>query len=303
MKLACMLLLVCPLCYGQATKKMSENKAEEYYEKALEILTNTTHNALSKDLALKALDYSNKAVELNSTKSKYFRIRATSYFHLKNYDSALSNFNNAIRLDSTNSLAWMGKAIVLENTGKFELAKENYLQSLEFSDEPMIIYFNLGMLYSKWDKNDSSIQFYDKVIEMSPDDRSSYTNRGEVKLRARMYKEAIEDFDVAISLDTTDKVSYNNRGLCKFYLKYYKTAILDFEKALSINLGRSFDENYSTDRYSYNNMANSYFGLGNIDKACEYWKTAVQKGYQYKKEWKEIYNIDDPKELIKKFCK
>ena len=75
------------------------------------------------------------------------------------------------------------------------------------------------------------------------------------------------------------------------------------KKALSINLGSSFDQNYNTDKYSYNNMANSYFGLGNIEQACKYWKIAVEKGYTYKPEWKAIYNIDDPKELIKKYCK
>ena len=303
MKLLYLLLLTCPLCYGQQAKKNSAAKAEEYFESALKILTSTTHNALSKDLALEALDHSNKAIALNPNESKYFRTKGTSYFHLKNYDSALISLNEAVRLDPTNSLALMGKAIVLENTGKFEAAKETYLKALAFDDDSVIIYFNLGMLYGKWNKIDSSIKFYDIVINKWPEYRGAYTNRGEAKLQNRMYEEAIADFDEAISLDTTDKISYNNRGLCKFYLKKYQGAIADFEKALSIRLGKSFDENFHTDKYSYNNMANSYFGLGNIEKSCEYWNIAVQKGYQYKKEWKVIYNIDDPKELIKKYCR
>jgi pentatricopeptide repeat protein len=221
---------------------------------------------------------------------------------LEKYDAAIDNFNEAIKIDSTNSLAWMGLGIAYENTERFELAEKNYMKSYQY-DKNSTIMVNLGLLYDKWDKSDLSIKSYDKAIQMDAGCTSAYINRGEIKLRKGLYYGAIADFDIGISLDSLDKLSYNNRGLCKFYLKDYKSAIADFEKALQINLGKSFDENFDTDKYSYNNMANSYMALGNTEKACEFWNIAIQKGYQYQKEWKTIYNIDDPKELIQKHCK
>ncbi|WP_445456441.1 tetratricopeptide repeat protein [Flavobacterium sp. HNIBRBA15423] len=301
MRIFYLFILLNSLCFGQ--NKENEFKAEYYYNKAFEILNNTTHNALSEELSLEALEYSNKAIELNAKNSKYFRVRGTTYFHLKNYDLALNNHNEAIIIDSTNSLAWMGRAIVFENTQRFELAEKSYIKALEFDKDSSAIIFNFGLLYSKWKKIDLSILYYDKAVKLDPEYTSAYINRGDIKLKLGMYKDAVLDFNKAISLDSIDKVSYNNRGLCKFYLKEYQNAILDFEKALNINLGKSFNENFDTDKYSYNNMANSYCYLGNIEKACEFWNIAIQKGYVYKKEWKEIYNIEDPNELIKKYCK
>ncbi|MCU0441455.1 MAG: tetratricopeptide repeat protein [Bacteroidia bacterium] len=162
---------------------------------------------------------------------------------------------------------------------------------------------NLALLYEKWDKIDLSMNAINKAILINPYYSNSYIARGERRRKMGLYKEAISDFSIAIMLDSTNKISFNNRGLCKFYIKDYEEAIFDFEKALSINLGESFVENFETDKYSYNNIANSYFGLGNINRACEYWRLALNKGYQYKSEWKELYNIDDPKLLIEKYCK
>ncbi|CAM4241072.1 tetratricopeptide repeat protein [Flavobacterium terrigena] len=303
MKIYYLLIFITSICFGQKEATENEIKAHYYYKCAYKILNNTTSNALSEDLSLKALDYANKAIELNSKNSKYFRVRGTTYFHLKKYDLALNNHDEAIKIDSTNTLAWMGRAIVYENTNQFELAEKNYFKALEYDSNSSIIPFNLGLLYDKWNKPEQSLKSYDKAIQLDSIYADAYINRGAVKLRSKMYEEAINDFNTAISLNSLDKMSYNNRGLCKFYLKEYKSAIDDFEKALAIKLGKSFDENFDTDKYSYNNIANSYFGLGNNEKACEYWNIAVQKGYKYQKKWKEIYNIDDPNELIKKHCK
>jgi len=302
MKIFYLFIFISSMCLGQNIEEENLIKATSYYESAYKILNNTKNNALSEFLAYKALDYSNKAIELNSKNSNYYRVRGTTYFHLKKYDLALNDHNEAIKIDSTNSLAWMGIAIVYENTNQFELAEKNYFKALEYDKNSFVIHFNLGLLYDKWGNFEQSLKYYNEAIQIESNDSDAYINRGSIKLRNKMYEEAIKDFNMAISIDSLCKMSYNNRGLCEFYLKEYKSAITDFEKALSIKLGTSFDENFDTDKYSYNNIANSYFGLGNVEKACEYWNIAIQKGYKYQKKWKEIYNIDDPNELIKKYC-
>lgn len=301
MKYIHVIILLSTFCFSQ--NKITKNQDDtKYYEAAFKILNSTTNNALSEELSYKALDYINKAIELNSNVSKYYRVKGSAYNHLKKYDVALENHEKAIKIDSTNTLAWMGCAIAYENTNQFELAEKNYLKALELEKNSSVIYFNLGLLYDKWNNKEESLKMYDKAIEFEPKYGDVYINRGSVKLRKKMYEEAIADFNMAISLDSLDKLSYNSRGLCKFYLKQYESAISDFEKALKITLGKSFDENFDTDKYSYNNIANAYFKLNNIEKACEYWNIAIQKGYIYQAKWKEIYNIDDPNELIKKYC-
>jgi tetratricopeptide (TPR) repeat protein len=289
-------------CFNQKKLAAKKNQAESYYLKAFEILNNTSHNALSRTLAEQALVYINQAIVLDSGQSKYFRVKGTAYYHMKDYEQALRYQDKALRLDSTNWLAWMGRGIALENSGQYAAAEQSYLKALSY-EKSSAIYFNLGMVYSKWEKDSLSILYYDQAIKLFPEYGSAYINRGQVKLLMGRYLEAISDFNTGISFDSEDKISYNNRGLCKYYLGQYEDAINDFKKALSIELGESFNENFDTDKYSLNNIANSYFALGNTKEACDFWNKAIQMGYKYRPEWKKEYNIDDPVELIKKYCK
>jgi tetratricopeptide (TPR) repeat protein len=300
-KLLFIILFISSLTFSQKSDK--ELKAELYFRKASEILDRTVHNALSQKLSNEALKYAKKAIELNSKPSRYYSLIGTIYKHLKKNDLGLNNFNIAIKIDSTNFSALTGKAMIFENSNQFSLAEKNYLKALKYDKDPTTIIYNMGLLYSKWGKIDLSLKCYDEVIKKSPEFTSPYINRGELKLQLKLYEDAISDFNVAISLDTINKVSYNNRGLGKFYLKNYNSAISDFEKSISINLGKSFNENYNTDIYAYNNMANAYLAIGNIKKACEFWNVAIRNGYKYQAEWKELYNIENPIELIKIHCK
>lgn len=299
LKILFLLLFISSLSFSQKKKEL---EAEIFYEKANNILEKKVHNALSQELSNKALIYVKKAIELNPKKSKYYSLIGNTYFNLKMDDLAFNNFEKALKIDSTNCSAWIGKAIFFYKAGNYILSENNYKKALQFKDY-YSIYYNLGILYGEWNKLDLALKYYDEAINRSSKFTSAYLNRGKIKLQYKMYNDAILDFDIVISLDSVNKNAFNNRGLCKFYLKDINGAITDFEKSLSINLGKSFDENYNTDEYAYNNMANAYFALGNKSKACEFWYLALQKGYKYQNEWKEQYNIDDPNELIKSNCK
>lgn len=292
-------------CFVTPLNVFSQNNetAELYYDSAYSILNSTINESLSKERSFQAISNSDKAILLNPYQSKYYRVRGGAYLHLKNYDQALYNFIQALNLDSTNSLALMGCGIAFENTNRFELAEKFYFKALRYDSTLSSVYVNLGLMYSKWNKLDFALIAYDRAIEISPNYASAYINRGDLKLKMQRFIDAIADFNIVIQLDSNSKIAYNNRGLCEFYLKNFKQAISDFEKALSIKLGKSFDENFDTDAYSLNNIANSYMSLGNIEKACEYWKLAIEKGYVYNTTWKSIYNIEDPILLIKKYCR
>ncbi len=278
-------------------------KAEKYYEKALEILQNTSENALSQAMAKEALLTIEKAIAIDPTVSKYYRVRGTCYFHLKNKEMSITNYLKAIELDSSNELALMNLAITYENMDSFKWAESYYSKALDYTETPAGIYFNIGLLYHKWGKDTMAIEAFNRVIKLAPGFGDAYSNRGTIYLALKSYEEAIADFDLVIKYNPENKIAYNNRGLCQFYLKRYELAILDYKKAISIKMDKSFKENYSTDAYSYNNLGNCYKALGDDDEACKYWKQAIEKGYVYQKKWKEEYNIDDPKELILKYCK
>lgn len=290
------------ICGCAATQKNSPKKvnAEVYYEKALSILEKTT---ISKSLANKALTYINKAIHSDPSQSKYYCVRGVAYHRSKRYDLALLDYNQTLKLDSTSSLNWVNRAILYENTERYSLAEQDYLKALEYERESISIYLSLTTLYSKWGKDSLFIGSCNNIIRIDPNYRSAYVYRGYVNLKQGNSVKALSDYTIALDLDSNDKISYNNRGLCKYYLKQYEAAIIDFNKALKIKVDVLSYENSKIDGYSYNNIANSYFALGDTEKACIYWHMAIKNEYQYNNEWKIIYHIDDPNELIKTYCK
>ena len=310
----CFILLCCNATWSQNGKSIFEDStfnesdfspieiAEIYYQKAIDILKKNVHNALSDSLANQARKYINYSISIDPTSSEYLRVKGSTFIYTNDFDAALINYNYSITLDSTNLHAWMGKGIALENTYLFEMAEQCYFRAIGEVDLDKSVYLNLGILYRKWGKDSLSIDAYNKSIELNSKSRSAYLNRGIVKLNRKNFSEAIEDFNMAIHIDSTDKLAYNSRGFAKHYLLQYQDAIVDFKRALTIDLGASFDEKFESDSYTYNNLANSYLSIGDIENACIYWRKALENGYVYKIEWKEKYKIADPKELIKQYC-
>lgn len=298
---ACLLLTVF-ICVSFTSDETPNPKAEKYYEKAFNILQNTTANALSQKDAEEALSLIEKAIALDSSVSKYFRVRGTCYKHLKLNDQAIDNYTKAIDLDSTNELAFMNLAIIYENMDSFKLAEFYYNKALDYTEAPASIYFNMGLLYHKWKKDSAAITVLDKIIKLYPNYTDAYINRASAYMALKSYEEAIADLDYVIIHQPDNKMAYNNRGLCQFYLKRYKVAIADYKKSIDIKMDKAFNQNYSTDSYSYNNLGNCYKALGDVDAACKNWKLALQKGYVYQAKWKAEYGIDDPKDLIAKYC-
>lgn len=303
MKKILFLFYILPNIIFAQNQDQKKYEAENYYYQALNILKNDTDNALSIEQANEALRYACLAVDLNPEVSKYYRVKATAYYHLKSYESALINYNQAIRLDSNNLVAWMGRGNVYDQYKNYEEAEKSYLIGLKIDSTVHILYLNLGLIYDRWGKDSLAEVMFGKVIELQPKQIGSYLGRGYMYIEHKKFKEAILDFEVALELDKKSKIALNNIGLCNFYLEDYKKAIKYYKKSLSIDLGDAFNQNYNTDLYTMNNLANTYFKQGNTSKACEYWQMAIDKGYKYQPEWKEIYNIDDPVKLIEQYCK
>ncbi|RNC92758.1 MAG: tetratricopeptide repeat protein [Allomuricauda sp.] len=86
---------------------------------------------------------------------------------------------------------------------------------------------------------------------------------------------------------------FNNLGNSLQRLNYLQNALDYYDKALQIEPKKVF---------SLNGKANTFQKLQQIDSACIYWKKAIDNGYVFKEEWREIWNIEDPKLLLSKYC-
>ncbi|MGB0524042.1 MAG: tetratricopeptide repeat protein [Flammeovirgaceae bacterium] len=281
---------------------MNKRDAEVYYNKADEITSIPDNERTNRQNHL-ALEFINKAIALNPAPSKYYSLKGVIQIDLDNYQAAIPSYTKAIEKDVTNYLAWMGLGVAYKNLGNYKLAEQHYLKALDYNPNSSNTHYNLGKLYGDIGKIDLALTQYSKAINAYPKHVNAYVSRGVLKIDQRDYQSALEDLNTAIELDPANKIAFNNRGLCKYYLKQYKAAIFDLKRSLEKEGDATPQNNSIAHSYAYNNIANCYFAIKDQENACKYWKLAIAHGYQYRAEWKELYDIDDPVELIKKHCK
>lgn len=82
-------------------------------------------------------------------------------------------------------------------------------------------------------------------------------------------------------------------GLIKFQEGDYQEALRLLDR--SIKMGH-------TSAYNFNNRANTLHKLDDLDGACKDWNIALEKGYHWREVYKERYQIENPLELVEKYC-
>ena len=79
-------------------------------------------------------------------------------FSLQNKKEAIEFFNRATEINPNYSVAFSGKALVLKNLGRYSDAIKNYQKSIQLNPQDAQTYNNLAILYSELEENDEVIQ-------------------------------------------------------------------------------------------------------------------------------------------------
>jgi tetratricopeptide (TPR) repeat protein len=107
-----------------------------------------------------------KVIALNPDDANAYLNRGVTYFKLKQYDKALSDFNKAIALNPY--------------------------------DPPA--YYNRGTIYGKFQQYDKALSDFNKVIALQPDFALAYYMRGHTYNFLKQYDKAMHDFQKAYLL-------------------------------------------------------------------------------------------------------
>jgi tetratricopeptide (TPR) repeat protein len=144
-----------------------------------------------------AIEYLNRAMELDAKNARIPFFHGMCYFYMKDYDNALSDFNKSLTINP--------------------------------SDTEVIL--NTGL--AKYYKNDlqGAMKDYTNAISKSKRFSEAYYNRGLVKGLLKDYKGSVDDFTQAIIFKPTYPEAYYNRGLANFYKKDTMNACFDWIQA------------------------------------------------------------------------
>ncbi len=251
------------------------------------------HNAGDTTSALTDLK---KVYEMDSTYHYLYNERGLIAYERKQYAAAMADFDKALKYKPTYAPSLNNKGITYVELKKYDEAKACYFKTLASDSTNTFALDNLARLYSRHYSPvnmDSALYYYNMELKYAKRKRSVYYSIASAYQHNKLFQAAANYYSKALGEDSTHVYSLNARGMCYSRINKFDSAEVDLLKCIRL------DPKYE---YPYNNLANSYFANGHKDKACEYWNKAISIGYVYKPEWREEYDIEDPHDLVKKYC-
>jgi len=205
-------------CYSQTISKYLGNAiTKHYYDKDYK----------------GALDYYNKAIELDTTNCSYlYMVRGELKFILKDYKGAISDYDVAIKNDHNCKYTFGGEK---EGDATFETEV--------VSDSKL--YLNRGETKAKLEDYFGAIADFNEAIKFKSNYNEAYFYRGKTKAKLQDYRGAISDYNKAINIYPAYTIIYYYRGNAKFDLKDYEGAILDYTKQIQLYPDNSPEEYYN----------------------------------------------------------
>ncbi len=160
-----------------------------------------------------AIEYYNKAIELNPEYTKAYYNRGVVYNNITEYKKAISDYNKAIELNPEDATAYNNRGIAYDDIKDYEKAINDYTKAIELNPENATAYNNRGITYRHIKDYKKAISDYTKAIELNPEHADAYNNRGIAYKNIKDYERAISDYNKAIELSPEDATAYNNREI------------------------------------------------------------------------------------------
>ncbi len=190
---------------------------------------------LSENHYLKAVDYLNKAIQINSASYEGYFLRGIAKYSLGDYTGAERDFTDAIARDPYYAESYHYRAVVRSQQYNFGGALEDFNLAIERDPKNAVIYLNRGRTYLFLKQFNNTIKDCDKAIELKYKTAGVYILRGMAESGLEKYDDALSDFDRAVKYDPKDSYPYIQKGVTLMAMKKADSAIVEFNTALEID--------------------------------------------------------------------
>ena len=189
---------------------------------------------------------------------------------LGEYTKALSNIEKSINMDSTKANSYLIKANCYYYLGNDDEAINTINRYIQEAPNFYYGYYRRGFFHYNMKKYEEAIEDYTASIALRDDYAYSYFGRGDAYKALGERALARRDYQKVISLDTTPKL-----GSCA----HFAYLELGHDKNAIAFINRIIEKNPDY-KGIYYDAACLYARMGECDKAMDYFKTAVKKGYR-----------------------
>lgn len=254
----------------------------------------------------KAIEYLSKAIERDSSRSKYFYFRGIAKFKQGHYNESVVDFAESVKLDTSLYISYMYQGMAYKNLGNYDLAGKmidqyiakngadstgyiyvvrgktrlesgdikgaledfNHLTQ-EYPENEQNRYYRLITLTEKGDYK-SALDEVNRLLDSTPDFYGYYFYRGNLYFNLGNFPKAIQDYTTSLVFNEHNADAYFSRGIVLDTLQKHTEAIKNYTQAISINSG---------DGAYFSRRGNTRYTIGNHEGACLDWTIAGNLGY------------------------
>jgi protein O-GlcNAc transferase len=219
-----------------------------------------------------ALEYFDKALQVDQTNATVFYNRGLTLQDLKRPDEAIKSYDQAIGLNPDFAQAYNNRGNALQDLGRLEEALISYGQAIRLDPDYAEAYSNQGLTLQDLKRLDEALKRFDQAIGLRPDYAEAYYNRGNALQDLGRLEEALKSYDQAIRLNPDYAAAHNNRGLTLQDLKQLDEAIKSYDQAIGLNPDHI---------QAYNNRGNALQDLRRLDEALKSYDQAIRLNPNY----------------------
>ena len=252
-------------------------KALEYYNRAIELdstYANAIYNRgfiyLNLGNTNKALNNFNRAIELDSEKSKFYNTRGQVYYiGLQDYKKAIADFEKAIKIDPSDKRIYYHLATSFIGLKFIDKAVITLNKLVELYPKESRVYSELGNIYKDNVKdNKKALEYFDKAIEIEPNSFAGYLKRAEFyHISLKDNDKANDDYLKALELEPEDNNLNHSYINFNFSLKKYKKVIELNNKAIERDLKDPQADYYSA--LVYLEQKNDFRALNSLSQSIK----------------------------------
>lgn len=162
------------------------------------------------DLKEKAIEYYEKALEINPKYFEAYRVLGVIYDKEQRFEEAQEKYEKALEIDNKNGDAYKRLMVLYLRRDKYDEAIEVYRKAVKVSAAYGKIISYIDTVTASWQVSHKLETFYQKAAEMDFADASYYEKLGYDFTHFKKYDQAIENYERALRLDNTNASTYKS---------------------------------------------------------------------------------------------
>lgn len=154
----------------------------------------------------------------------------------KRYENAIAAYTKLIENETVKSDYYLNRGFSYFNLKNYKQAESDYLKALDLPNPNRdLLYDNLSLLYFNQDDFLKSAEYASKRIELNPENHVAYLDRGLAYRKMKKYTEAENDFRKSLSIRPDFFRAFGYLSFLYYELGEYEKALENATKSVELN--------------------------------------------------------------------